>query len=468
MLHVLRGGLLIALLAISLSAGAVSLSNDRQGQVLIYPYYTVRNDMATLFSVINTSDKVKAVNVRFTEGKGGLSVLDFNLYLAPKDVWTAAVVDDGDTARIFTNDTSCTVPQIADEGVYFRHFAYLDDLYQDESVDRAREGMLTLIEMGTVDSGDDALGRHALPDQQNCQSLIEAWSPGGVWRDGNPHTDIGAPEGGLVGSQTFIHVVGGFATSIDATALKRFRDEPLHVSPGDVLDLSAVQPAVSHVLHNGNVIESTWSEHPVQAVSAVLAAYRLINEFTFDQVTAAETEWVFAQPTRAQHVSPFGDPTIAPFGDELADEAGQCQRTVRGVYDRDSRRYSDICFNKSNGGSAYKTSPCPPVRGICWATTTSGRVQGDDTVLLGSRLFFTGFGHPLPWPEEVESGWGELLFVQDHQVMVSDEGHAHYGIPSLAISMTVYHNGVINEALSDYGSSDPHSVEQLIELSAEN
>ena len=79
------------------AAQAVNLNPDGLGQVLIYPYYTTRTDPSgnaynSLLSVVNTTASVKAVKVRFLEGKNSQEVLDFNLFLSPKDVWTTAIV----------------------------------------------------------------------------------------------------------------------------------------------------------------------------------------------------------------------------------------------------------------------------------------------------------------------------------------------------------------------------------------
>src|SRR5690242_2832309 len=99
------------------AAQAVNLNPDGLGQVLIYPYYTTRADGAgnnfnSLLSVVNTTASVKAVKVRFLEGKNSAEVLDFNLYLSPKDVWTTAIVPMGGGAGIVTSDNSCTIPAI--------------------------------------------------------------------------------------------------------------------------------------------------------------------------------------------------------------------------------------------------------------------------------------------------------------------------------------------------------------------
>src|SRR4029453_1999796 len=96
---------------------AVNVSADGRGEVLLYPFYTVRADGAgnaynTLLSVVNANASAKAVRVRFLEGRNSREVLDFNLFLSPFDVWTAAVLPDPDTggARVGTVDRSCTLP----------------------------------------------------------------------------------------------------------------------------------------------------------------------------------------------------------------------------------------------------------------------------------------------------------------------------------------------------------------------
>ena len=114
------------------AAQAVNLNPDGLGQVLIYPYYTTRTSPAgnvynSLLSVVNSTASVKAVKVRFLEGKNSREVLDFNLFLSPKDVWTAGIVPMGAGAGIMTQDNSCTLPAIPAAGKAFVNFAYTAD-----------------------------------------------------------------------------------------------------------------------------------------------------------------------------------------------------------------------------------------------------------------------------------------------------------------------------------------------------
>jgi hypothetical protein len=105
-------GLGLGSLSLAPTAGAVSVSADHLGQTLIFPYYTVRSGWTTLLGVVNTSDQVVAVKVRFRESYNSRDVLDFNLILSPLDEWTAWVTDSANGPVIHTEDSSCTVGNI--------------------------------------------------------------------------------------------------------------------------------------------------------------------------------------------------------------------------------------------------------------------------------------------------------------------------------------------------------------------
>ena len=68
------------------SANAVHVNPDGLGQLLLYPYYTVRFGNVTAISIVNITSLTKAVKVRFLEGKNSREVFDFNLFLSPADV----------------------------------------------------------------------------------------------------------------------------------------------------------------------------------------------------------------------------------------------------------------------------------------------------------------------------------------------------------------------------------------------
>ena len=139
------------------AAHAVYQDPNGLGQALIYPYYSVQtaNGSAynTYLSVVNSTSQGKVLKVRFREGKTSAEVLDFNLYLSPNDVWTAAVIpaDAAATAgaRLITSDVSCTNPAIPANGIDFRNYQYVGDGLGN-GLDRTREGYAEIIEMATI------------------------------------------------------------------------------------------------------------------------------------------------------------------------------------------------------------------------------------------------------------------------------------------------------------------------------
>ena len=122
---------------------AVNVSENGLGNVLIYPYYTVNKDVNgnyfnTLMSVVNTTASTKAIKVRFREGRNSLEVLDFNVFLSPFDVWTAAVTPtSAGGGHIATSDKSCTIPTFPAGGVDFRTLTFETT---DNGITRTSEG----------------------------------------------------------------------------------------------------------------------------------------------------------------------------------------------------------------------------------------------------------------------------------------------------------------------------------------
>ena len=66
-----RLGALAALGLCASTCGAVRLDPDGMGQVLLYPYYTVRNGNQTIYTVTNHTDRHKVLQVQMSEGRNG-------------------------------------------------------------------------------------------------------------------------------------------------------------------------------------------------------------------------------------------------------------------------------------------------------------------------------------------------------------------------------------------------------------
>ena len=141
------------------AAQAVSVAANGWGEVLVYPYYTVRGSAAgvpynTLLSIVNTTDSTKAVKIRFREGKASAEVLDFNIFLSPYDVWTGYL----EPSAASGGTKICTT----DKSARFRRFPRLVSssampitratLPRTTRSTRLREGYFEVFEMATYAS----------------------------------------------------------------------------------------------------------------------------------------------------------------------------------------------------------------------------------------------------------------------------------------------------------------------------
>ncbi len=351
-------------------ANAVNVNPDGLGQVLLYPYYSAREGNNTLVSIVNTTNRGKAVKIRFIEALNSKEVLDFNIYMSPFDVWTAAVTDQGGTPGILIPDTTCTVPYLQGGEVeevnggfepvaafqQFLNFEFADGDGGPTDIERAASGYIEVIEMGTFvrapESVTDATplaevvawsinhvpdADSGVPLPNNCDIPVAAWTlnrPGDLgavdlWVDGD--TELGLETGreaqelagGLFGAASIIDPASGFQVSYNPTAIDGFFNYAagedagtLHTNPGDLEpDLTSGNNATSFVFNNGTLAEHVWQldgvDFTLGALNAVLTQDMIMNEYLIDPALNAKTEWVLTMPTKRFHVS--GSDPIPPF-----------------------------------------------------------------------------------------------------------------------------------------------------------
>jgi hypothetical protein len=244
----------VASLGVAGTAEAVFIAPNGTGQALLYPYYTVQNNGTnswnTYISVVNTTPDAKAVKVRILEGRTSAEVLDFNLFLSPNDVWTAAIipVDGSDTSAgmIITADASCTAPTFGLNGVPFRNFQYSNQaagLGRDLS--RTREGYVEIIEMASLTGATADAITHVNGVPDDCD-VVQT----------NDMTDINADAlpatGGLMGTGTLINVNNGQDAGYKADALDAFNNLGVVTGPGATTPaLAEVVPPTSVVFNSG-------------------------------------------------------------------------------------------------------------------------------------------------------------------------------------------------------------------------
>lgn len=375
---------------------AVNLNPDGVGQALIYPYYTVNGGNTTVLSVVNTTSAGKAVKVRFLDARNSREVLDFNLYLSEYDVWTAAIFSQADNgpANIVTSDTSCTVPGIENPNGLFilptladgrRFFPFRNVNFTDftaasqaplRSDKRTRDGYVEMIEMGTIqtNSGFGQALTHFNNRPSSCISLEEAWlgsggpTGNGIWftqvNAGETPEDTDPPSGGLFGAAAIVDVEDGTYMSYNAEAIDGFRDQQIHLQPGNeqprlanVQNSATPGNVTSYVFDRGRLITSNWATAGGQgfkAVSALFMRQAIFNEYSVDENLGAESEWIVTFPTRRFHLSgptAATSPNAAPFVGGYT----SCQEVSTRIYNREEDTFR--LFNFSPGGDV-------PV--LCW------------------------------------------------------------------------------------------------------
>lgn len=457
--------LIMTTLLLSSMASAVHVNPKGHGEVLIYPYYTVNNDLNTLYSVVNASNKGKALVVRFREGKRGRSVLEFNLYLSAFDVWVGALVSNpssisghqGEDAVLHISADASCAPFLNKSGQEFLPWQ-IDLDAPDDNMKRSTEGYLEIIEMGVL-AGPAAEwvnhGAEGIPN--SCISFVQDWEDGD-WDSG----DFNNPSGGLSGSASLVNVAEGVAMTYDAIPLDDFWNGPgIHASPGaEEITLNNAFPK-SQVLNNGQFFESSW-DSGIEAVSALFTSSEIYNEYALDSFIAGKSEWVVTFPTKYSNSQ---DSTVQPYLAEW-DGTNACENVGVTAWDREQ---SNIQY-----GECTDVCPTEFELKLCHSTNTIEFLlpqnnMGIATKILGSsnQIQFSGNGAPdiepfaVQPPNGNENGWAQLFFSNEN-VMFPVSGTAYQGLPAVGFLATQFTNsGAQPGLLAQYGSIFEHKSKIL-------
>lgn len=468
-------------LGVTGAAQAVSVNQNGLGQVLIYPYYTVRSvptgiagtDAAynSLLSVVNSTGSVKAVKVRFLEGKNSREVLDFNLYLSAKDVWTTAIIPTTDGAGIFTADKSCTSPKVSSSSAAptpFVNYAYTGsrDDKGGTSLDRTREGYAEIIEMGDVIGSTATTSTHVNGVAPCTESLLIApTAPGNTV----------AGSGGLFGSMTLINVLKGEDFGIDPTALDGFSTIPLWFDGGDERpNLTFVNPKTSVVVSGFNVyVTPNWPVlapgHPVDPVSAVLIHNNVYNEFVLDVSTKSSTDWVVTFPTKRDYVF-AGSGVAQKLFENNFTATGSCDTVTLTQYDREERSVV----------SQGTFSPPPPTvtDSLCWEANVisyiypASSATPAQSTILGSKNFsavktdfvngWVSLAFPLVGTRHQLVGPGSTVFNTATGATTATTTTSFNGLPVIGFSAITFENGNLSLGpgllQSNYGGNFNHKT----------
>lgn len=445
------------------SHSAMYVSEQGRGETLIFPFYSAASGNDTYIVVANSTDTHKAAKVRILEAQNSQEVLDFNLYLSPRDHFSFAVTasEDGGS-RLVTRDQSCTVPVIPAEGVNFRNAKYaadkqvsdpaLESDFDNTSIVRTRTGYIEIIEMGQLDPASEpivdieglanadnvainvaaAVTHDGDGKPANCDILVRAWSRSegvdGVWLAESRTTDLtGDSEflatwmgGGLYGYATVVNVPEGTAFGYDAIAIADHvsasaSGSDMHYKPGDIrpnfgdnaLDTAAI------VSVNGAAVTLDFAgDYPtegierIQALNAIMMATEIYNDYIADPAIAAKTDWLLTFPTKAFHVN--GTEAVEPFSALWTGEAA-CEPGALMTVDREESVSTTLPDEEQPDFSpAPPTPPGPAPENsdipLCYEATL---VQFAEQAAIGNSPIAVGVSAFL----DASDGWATLSFL---------------------------------------------------------
>lgn len=236
----------------STQVSAVNISQDEIGDVLIFPYYTVRGGFSTGYTLINTSDRTVVAKVRFHEGVNSRDVLDFTVAFSPRDRISFSVAEKADgsgpRATFAGLDTTCVSPIPNDRNagggggwLDFSNNAYIgsdEDGYDQDvpgnttqrkaSIDRAREGYMVVIEEGRSDStAPTSVAFNAThvgnpPKPRSCAAVDAAFQTANIQ---TTYAEFSRNVNALKGDYGVTNAVRGIEAGGGAVALANFATE---------------------------------------------------------------------------------------------------------------------------------------------------------------------------------------------------------------------------------------------------
>ncbi|TSE20197.1 hypothetical protein Talka_01092 [Tepidimonas alkaliphilus] len=358
------------------------------GHKLIFPYYTVQGNNATLINIVNHDQlNGKAVKVRFRGAANSDDVYDFTLLMSPGDVWVAAVTQGADgRAQLFTPDSSCTLPANVN-GSFIT--GRLDPNSTVSLEEQTREGYVEIINMADIPKNTastslwTAIKHGSNGKPTNCNAAVVTQLSGDAVANINSVDGSGQmtsyglsfPSTGLSGDWIIINQQttaawsgsatalearnGGAATTanfvffpqsgsgVSSTTASNWSADPLFekgvvgAAYYDFPDLSTAY-LTSTALSVSNLNSYAAAASYRNLVAAALAKTVVANEFVTDSTIDAKTDLVFSQPVRRYYAAVnYGSTATAVYA------------TSSGVYTSNNTALSNrvLCVRRPTGSS---------------------------------------------------------------------------------------------------------------------
>lgn len=335
------------------TATTLSFSEGGVGHALLVPYFNAQNGNMTVLHVVNTdTSRGKAVKVRFRGALNSDDILDFQVFMSPGDVWTAAVTAGSDgVAQLQTADGTCTLPALA-KNVPQRFVT--DRLNQGlvtaDMANQTREGYVEIFNMAdippTLAGSSTTNPLYTAIKHVNGVAPCTSSALNGTLQNFTTPAAVAAagfdtPSTGLVGDWYIINVAqtttfAGAATAIRAEnnglpAVGNFVHFPQMASNANTPDAYTADPLfrTQNVYNAANAVPANLPKIAaanydlpdmstpytanagvavtplVQATNLTnaLAVTSITNQYATDSSISAKTDWLFSMPTRRYNVA---------------------------------------------------------------------------------------------------------------------------------------------------------------------
>jgi hypothetical protein len=438
----LRAVILAGLLAAGSTVAAVERSSDGYGQVLLFPYFSTNGALSTVATITRTVGPFDSssraplaisvvVKVDTGDAAGTLSTEHFTVLLDDHASWTFTLSQVDGRAALSTDSAACA----------FRGQTRLPDgpvLFSTAG----NEGWVEV----------HALGNTSIPANLRCSEIEAEFA-------GLPASEWLTPVGNeLRGAAHLVDVPSGTSYSLPTVALKNFVDAPVRGGFDDQPTLADASPPIARVVSgNGERVASTFSEHPIDAVSAVLMDAQWEVDFTSDPGLGARSDLVIVAPTRRWYVD--GVSTRAPFASDPEVSPNGAVATVGRLHDRNG--------SVVTSSAAAKCTPPIPVfrqRGPQIGTSVVVVHFAEQTALDSLRSYEMPHRGPggaicitdeAPVWQRIRSGKLALNFDVSPTLgvgrLISDEGHVFLGLPVIGVAVTKAVNGDVDGSLANFG-----------------
>lgn len=319
------------------NATQLDVAEGGVGHILLVPYFNAQIGNMTVLHVVNT-DTVngKAVKVRFRGAANSDDILDFQVFMSPGDVWTAAVTATGTGGAVLsTGDKTCTFPAIPASGQPFDTRRLNPTLSADGKNNNTREGYVEIFNMADIPFNAAAGSLYQTIKHSNgvatcAQTVLDATLVNytqaqeaaartagfdtpttglmGDWYIINvaetatfsgATTAVVATNGGVAGRGNFVHFP---QNDTGAPSVDLYTADPLFRTPFKIQAANYDLPDLSTPYVNAPANSLVPLEQAGKLTQA-LAVTSVTNEYATDPGITAKTDWVFSMPTRRYSVA---------------------------------------------------------------------------------------------------------------------------------------------------------------------